>query len=60
MHKQSTSAALERLETVAALFLEAEIADVEKAQGITIKDIEVAVVPDLRGDTPAVTVVVST
>lgn len=60
MNTQSTSAALERLEAVAAEFLETEIAEVEKAQGITIKDVEVAVVPDMRGNSPSITVVVST
>ena len=60
MKKQTTSAAIERLEGVAADFLEANIAAVEKAQGVTVKDVEVAVVPDPRGDGPAVTVVVTT
>lgn len=60
MEKQSTSAALERLEGVAAEFLEDKIAEVEKAQHIEIKDVEVAVVPGGLGDGPAVTVVVST
>jgi hypothetical protein len=61
MDKPSTSAALERLEGVAAEFLEEKIADVEKAQHITIKDVEVAVVPDASGhNPPVVTVVVGT
>jgi hypothetical protein len=60
MSKQTTTAAIERLEGLAAEFLETQIADVEKAEGITIKDVEVAVVPEGNGDTPAVTVVVST
>ena len=60
MTKQSTSAAIERLEGIAADFLEANIADVEKAQDIKIKDIEVALVPDAGGASPAVTVIVST
>jgi hypothetical protein len=61
MDKQSTSAALERLEGVAAEFLEDKIADVDKAQHITIKDVEVAIVPDAGGHKPSVvTVIVST
>ena len=60
MNKQSTAAALERLEGVAADFLEANIAELEKAQGVKVKDVEVALVPDPRGAGPAITVVVST
>ena len=60
MKKQTTSAALERLEGVAAEFLETNIADLEKAQGVKVKDVEVALVPDPRGASPSVTVVVST
>lgn len=60
MTKQSTSVALERLEGLAADFLEANIADVEKAQGVKIKDVDVDVIPDAHGGGPTVTVVVST
>jgi hypothetical protein len=60
MTKQATSAALERLEGVAADFLETKIAEVEKAQHIEIKDVEVAVIPGGHDDGPAITVVVST
>lgn len=60
MNKQTTAAALERLEGVAADFLESNIAELEKAQGVKVKDVEVALVPDPRGASPAVTVVVST
>lgn len=60
MTKQSTPAALERLEGLAADFLEVNIADVEKAQGIKIKDVDVDIIPDGHGGGPAITVVVST
>ncbi|MEZ0308134.1 MAG: hypothetical protein ACAH21_09425 [Ramlibacter sp.] len=60
MTKQATSAAIERLEGVAADFLEVHIAEVEEDQGVTIKDVEVALIPDADGAGPAVTVVVTT
>ena len=60
MTKQSTSAALDRLEGLAADFLETKIADVEKAENVKIKDVDVALIPDASGNSPAVTVVVST
>ncbi|MDP3619774.1 MAG: hypothetical protein Q8R63_08275 [Ramlibacter sp.] len=60
MENKATSAALERLEAVAADFLETQIAGVEKATGVEVKEVEVVVIPDQRGDGPAVTVVVST
>jgi hypothetical protein len=60
MKKPSTAAAIERLEGTAADFLESKIAEVKKAQGVTVKDVEVVVIPDLRGGDPAVTVVVGT
>jgi hypothetical protein len=59
MTAQATTAALERLEGLAADFLEAKINDVEKSVGVTVKEIEVAVVPDTHGDGPLVNVVVS-
>jgi len=60
LKKQSTVAAVERLEGIAAAFLESNIADLEKAQRVKIKDVEVALIPDVHGHSPAVTVVVST
>lgn len=60
MDKQATSAAIERLEGISAAFLEDKIAAVEKTQGIRIKDVEVALIPDPRGNSPAVEVIVST
>ena len=60
MDNQSTSAALERLEGQAAEFLEDKIADVEQAEGVKIKDVEVALIPDAHGASPTVTVVVTT
>jgi hypothetical protein len=60
MNKASSTAALERLEGVAGAFLEDKIAEVEKQQHIKIKDVEVALIPDSHGDSPAVAVVVST
>jgi hypothetical protein len=60
MDKKSTTAAVERLEGVAGEFLEDKIADLEKAQKVKVKEVEVAVIPDLHGHSPAVTVVVTT
>lgn len=59
MKQQATSAAIERLEGLAADFLETKIADLEKSQGVHIKDVEVALIPDALGKSPAVTVIVS-
>jgi hypothetical protein len=57
MNKQATTtAALERLEGIAADFLETNIAVLEKAQGVSVKDVEVSVVPGPRGTSPVVTV----
>jgi len=58
--KATTAAAIERLEGLAADFLESHIADLEKVEDVTVKDVEVAVVPDLRGGDAAVTVVIET
>lgn len=60
MDKQSTTSAVERLEGIAAEFLEEKIAEVEKAQHIEVKEVDVAVVPGGHGESPAVTVVVTT
>jgi len=60
MKKQATSAALERLEAIAAQFLETEIANLETAQGVAVKEVEVAVVHDAPGESPVVDVTVST
>jgi len=59
MRKQTTSAALERLEGVAAEFLEDKIAEVQKAQQVEVKEVEVAVVQGGHGESPTVTVVVT-
>jgi hypothetical protein len=57
MNKQATTAAaLERLEGIAADFLETNIAVLEKSQGVSVKDVDVAVVPGPSGTSPVVTV----
>lgn len=60
MEKQSVSAALERMEGVAGEVLEDLISDIEKKQHVKIKEVEVALIPDAHGASPAVTVIVST
>jgi hypothetical protein len=60
MKTQSTSAALERLEGIAGEFLEDKIAVLENEQQIKIKEVEVALIPDSHGGSPAVTVLVTT
>jgi len=55
----TTAAAIERLEGLAADFLESLIADWEKTHRVKIKDLAVALIPDLHGHSPAVTVYAS-
>ena len=57
--QQPTCKTLERLEAVTAAFLEEKIEEVEKAQNIKIKDVDVGLIPDPRGASPAVIVSVS-
>jgi hypothetical protein len=50
---------IERLEALAGDYLESLIAEWEKVQRAQIKDLAVALVPNLRGHSPAVVVVIS-
>jgi len=60
MTNPTIASAIERLEALAADYLETLIADWEKAQRVKIKDLAVALIPQLHGHGPAVMVVMST
>jgi len=60
MKQQSISAAVDRLEAIAGDFLEKEIANVEHALHVNVKEVDVALIPDPDGDGPAVQVTVTT
>jgi hypothetical protein len=60
MKAQEVSSALERLEGQAGEFLEDKIAVLETEQHIKVKEVEVALIPDDHGGSPAVAVIVTT
>ncbi len=59
MKTKRTIAAVERLESLAATALEDLIEDTEGKAEVKVKDVEVALIPDTHGASPAVSVTVT-
>lgn len=59
MKTKRTVAAVERLESLAANALEELIEDAEGKADVKVKDVEVALIPDAHGASPAVFVTVT-
>lgn len=54
MKIKRTTAAVERLESLAAKALEELIEDTERKAQVKVKDVEVALIPDAHGASPTV------
>jgi hypothetical protein len=59
MKTKRTAAAVERLESLAANALEDLIEDAEGSAQVKVKEVEVALIPDTHGASPAVYVTVT-
>jgi hypothetical protein len=59
MKTKRTAAAVERLESLAANALEDLIEDTEGSAHVKVKEVEVALIPDVHGASPAVFVTVT-